>query len=58
MSMKEDLESLIEIIDKFKNNELKRIDLHTDETQISIYKVLDNLVRIDVKFKQDERKNR
>ena len=58
MSMKEDLESLIEIIDKFKNNELKRIDLHTDETQISIYKVSDNLVRIDVKFKQDERKNR
>jgi len=56
--MKEDLESLIEIIDKFKNNELKRIDLHTDETQISIYKVSDNLVRIDVKFKQDERKNR
>lgn len=58
MSMKEDLDSLIEIIDKFKNNELKRIDLHTDETQISIYKVSDNLVRIDVKFKQDERKNR
>ena len=57
MSMKEDLDSLIEIIDKFKNNELKRIDLHTDETQISIYKVSDNLVRIDVKFKQDERKN-
>lgn len=48
--MKGEIESLIGTVEHVKKGELKRIDFTTNEAKVSIYKVTDRLVRIDIKF--------
>jgi len=52
-SIKEGLESLLNIAtEKILNDDFKRLDLCTNEARISIYKVTEKLVRIDIKIEK------
>lgn len=52
--MEEGITSLIDVLEKIKNNEINRLDIHTGDMKISMYRVSEKLVRIDITFKKHE----
>ena len=51
--MEEALKALDGLIKKLREGDLKRLDIHSKDGKISIYKVTDRLVRIDFRFMEE-----